>query len=198
MKLNSADFQRGGFDLADSEQVASWLDAAQVDLIEISGGTYEAPKMMNLGGEDTPALAEAQRSTQAREAYFAAFAPRIRKRLNRAVLMVTGGFRSAAAMNDALAKDGIDIIGLGRPLCVEPEAASGLLAGQRSSLPRIEDELRLGPGFLAPTSRFKLAKLLNAASTQAWYYEQLVRFGDGETLDRFARPLACAGAESAP
>lgn len=184
VKLNSADFQRGGFDLEESELVASWLDAANVDFIEISGGTYEAPKMMNLGGEDSPAMAEAQRSTHAREAYFAAFAPRIRKRVVRAALMVTGGFRSAEAMNEALVSGGVDLIGLGRPLCVEPHAVAGLLAGQHGVLPKIEDELRLGPGFLAPTSRFKLAKLLNAATTQAWYYEQLVRFGEGEAVDR--------------
>lgn len=184
VKLNSADFQRGGFELEESEQVAAWLDGANVDLIEISGGTYEAPKMMNLGGEASPAMAEAQRSTRSREAYFAAFAPRIRKHIARARLMVTGGFRSAAAMNDALANDGIDIIGVGRPLCVEPDAVSNLLAGRQNALPRIEDHLRLGPGFLAPTSRFQLAKLLNAASTQAWYYEQLVRFGDGKDTDR--------------
>ena len=31
VKLNSADFQRGGFDLEDSKMVAGWLDAAGVD-----------------------------------------------------------------------------------------------------------------------------------------------------------------------
>ena len=50
VKLNSADFQRGGFSFEESQIVAGWLDAAGVDLIEISGGTYEQPKMANING----------------------------------------------------------------------------------------------------------------------------------------------------
>jgi len=50
IKLNSADFQRGGFSFEDSQTVAGWLDDASVDLIEISGGTWEQPKMANIEG----------------------------------------------------------------------------------------------------------------------------------------------------
>ena len=50
VKLNSADFQRGGFDFNESLQVAQWLEQASVDLIEISGGTYEQPRLLNLEG----------------------------------------------------------------------------------------------------------------------------------------------------
>ena len=50
VKLNSADFQRGGFSFEDSQIVAGWLDEGGVDLIEISGGTYEQPKMANIEG----------------------------------------------------------------------------------------------------------------------------------------------------
>ena len=50
VKLNSADFQKGGFAFEDSLQVARWLEEAGVDLIEISGGTYEQPKLMGLEG----------------------------------------------------------------------------------------------------------------------------------------------------
>ena len=50
VKLNSADFQRGGFDFNESLQVAKWLEQASVDLIEVSGGTYEQPRLLNLEG----------------------------------------------------------------------------------------------------------------------------------------------------
>ena len=50
VKLNSADFQRGGFDFTESLQVAKWLEAAGVDLLEISGGTYEQPRLLNVEG----------------------------------------------------------------------------------------------------------------------------------------------------
>ena len=38
VKLNSADFQKGGFQFENSLQVVQWLEKASVDLIEISGG----------------------------------------------------------------------------------------------------------------------------------------------------------------
>jgi 2,4-dienoyl-CoA reductase-like NADH-dependent reductase (Old Yellow Enzyme family) len=46
VKLNSADFQRGGFTLEESMEVARALEAAGIDLLEISGGSYERPAMM--------------------------------------------------------------------------------------------------------------------------------------------------------
>lgn len=190
VKLNSADFQRGGFDIEDSVKVAGWLDSTGIDLLEISGGTYEAARMM--GDRDAPGSA-AQAATAAREAYFLDFAPTIRRAIANAALMLTGGFRTASAMNDALAHDGVDVIGLGRPLLVEPEAAATLLAG-RLALRRIEDELRIGPGILSPWSRFAVVKALNASATQAWYYEQMERLGAGADVDRSGRILKAAQA----
>ena len=43
IKLNSADFQKGGFSDGESMQVVQTLAENGMDLIEISGGTYEAP-----------------------------------------------------------------------------------------------------------------------------------------------------------
>ena len=45
VKLNSADFQRGGISEEDVISVFKAVDEAGIDLIEISGGTYEAPAM---------------------------------------------------------------------------------------------------------------------------------------------------------
>jgi 2,4-dienoyl-CoA reductase-like NADH-dependent reductase (Old Yellow Enzyme family) len=119
VKLNSADFQRGGFSEGDAAAVVETLDKAGVDLLEISGGTYEQPAMM---------LGEQRASTQAREAYFLEFAERLRKHA-KAPFMVTGGFRTRAGMLAALAGGALDVVGLARPLAVEPELPGGLLAG---------------------------------------------------------------------
>ncbi|MEJ0048237.1 MAG: NADH:flavin oxidoreductase/NADH oxidase family protein [Rhodospirillales bacterium] len=173
VKLNSADFQRGGFAFEDSTIVAGWLDEAGVDLIEISGGSYEQPSMMNMAGLEPVFDPTVAASTRAREAYFQKFAPEIRKHLKRAKLMVTGGFRTAAGMANAIAADGIDLIGLGRPLCVDTEAAGKLLRGDVATLDRWEDRLRIGPGWLGPKSPFMLVKALNGFGAQSWYYEQL-------------------------
>ena len=74
VKLNSADFQRGGFDFNESLQVAKWLEEASVDLIEISGGTYEQPRLLNLEGMEPVEEQSVAASTRAREAYFVDFA----------------------------------------------------------------------------------------------------------------------------
>ncbi len=148
VKLNSADFQRGGFALSDSQQVARWLDDAEIDLLEISGGNYENPLMVGGEGEQS----EAQLATSSREAYFLDFAPRIAEQLQRAKLMVTGGFRSAAAMNEALANDSVDLIGIGRPLCGDPVCTARLLDGNIDELPRFENACKSGREFSLATA----------------------------------------------
>jgi 2,4-dienoyl-CoA reductase-like NADH-dependent reductase (Old Yellow Enzyme family) len=185
VKINSADFQRGGFSFEDSQIVVRSLDEAGVDLIEISGGNYEQPAMMKLQGMEPsfdPSVGEPTRestrestrdSTRAREAYFQKFAPEIRKSCTRAKLMVTGGFRTRAGMEAAVAEDGIDVIGLGRPLTVDPAAPGKLLRGDIASLERWENRLAVGPGWLGPKSPFSLLKAVNGFGAQSWYYEQL-------------------------
>jgi 2,4-dienoyl-CoA reductase-like NADH-dependent reductase (Old Yellow Enzyme family) len=178
VKINSADFQRGGFSNDDSQEVVRWLDAAGVDLIEISGGSYEQPSMMKMEGLEPVYDPSVSASTRAREAYFQKFAPDIRKTLTRAKLMVTGGFRSATGMADAVAQDGVDLVGLGRPLCVDTAAPGKLLRGEMAALDRWEDVLRVGPGWLGPKSPITLMKVVNGFGMQSWYYEQLKALAD--------------------
>jgi 2,4-dienoyl-CoA reductase-like NADH-dependent reductase (Old Yellow Enzyme family) len=179
VKLNSADFQRGGFSFEDSQVVASWLDAGGVDLIEISGGTYEQPKMANLEGIDAVYDPTISKSTREREAFFARFAPEIRRHVKRAKLMVTGGFRSLKGMAEAITEDGVDLIGLSRPLCLYPDAPRALLHGELAGIELGEDRLRIGPGILGPHSPIKIIKAINGFGKVNWYNEQLIRLGDG-------------------
>ena len=124
-KLNSSDFQQGGFSNADCLQVVRWLEEAGLDLLEISGGNYEEPSMMGSKTSEGTAVAD---STVRREAYFMDYAEQIRK-VSKVPLMVTGGFRSRAAMEAALASGALDVIGLGRPMCVETDLPAKILAG---------------------------------------------------------------------
>lgn len=181
VKLNSADFQRGGFAVDESVEVARWLEAAGVDLIELSGGSYEQPRMMGSEGLEPPVGVRA--STAAREAYFLDEAARMRAALT-VPLMVTGGFRTRAGMDAALAGGDVDVIGLARPLCTDPEAPAELLAGTRSALPDWERTLRLGPGWLGPASPVDLVRLANGWGVQGWFCVQLLRMGAGQEPDR--------------
>ena len=175
VKLNSADFQRGGFAFEDSLQVARWLQEGGVDLIEISGGTYEQPKLLGMEGleaEEKQAVAE---TTLAREAYFVDFAKAMKDELT-IPLMVTGGFRSSSAMEQALRSGAADVIGLGRPLCVMPEAPKRLLGGM-AMLPKMENQLALLPDWLASLRNIKLVRSIDGFAVQYWYYAQLYALG---------------------
>ena len=183
IKLNSADFQRGGFSFEDSQIVAGWLDEASVDLIEISGGTWEQPKMANIEGVEPAFDPFVSKASRDREAYFARFAPEMRKHLKRTKLMVTGGFRTARGMADAIANDGVDLIGLGRPLCLDLSAPAALLRGMSVDLVQPDARLRLGSGLLSPQSPIKLLRAINGLGSMTWYNEQIIRLGAGLDSD---------------
>ena len=175
VKLNSADFQKGGFDFDDSLQVARWLEAAGVDLIEISGGTYEQPKLLGIEGMEGEAAQNVAPSTIAREAYFVDFALAMQAALS-VPLMVTGGFRTRSAMEAALASGAADLIGLGRPMCLVTDAPNRLLAGAEA-LPRYEDEHGLVPGWLGFLKRFQMVKAIDGFAGIYWFYQQLWLLG---------------------
>lgn len=122
IKLNSADFQKGGFTEEESLGVIHALADAGIDLIEISGGTYEAPAMSGAFSK------QKKSSTSTREAYFLEFAEKVRSAV-KVQLMVTGGFRTLAGMNAALQSGALDIVGIARLMAIDPDAPSALLGG---------------------------------------------------------------------
>jgi 2,4-dienoyl-CoA reductase-like NADH-dependent reductase (Old Yellow Enzyme family) len=182
VKLNSADFQKGGFSFEDCLAVIDILNTLGVDFVEISGGNYEQPKMMDQEGLQPVFEAPVGASTRAREAYFLKYSRAVQDRA-KMPLMVTGGFRSVAAMNEAIAAGEADLIGVGRPLCVDPAAPGKLLSGQQDAFDSWEKRLRIGPGILGPNSPIKLVKALNGFGAMGWYYEQLKRLGAGGEPD---------------
>lgn len=178
VKLNSDDFRKGGFTSADCLEVVRWLNDESIDLLEISGGTYEQPRLLGAEGRAEDAV-PLRPSTLAREAYFLDYATAIR-RVARMPLMVTGGFRSRGGMEAALASGDCDVIGLGRPLCWRPQFPRQLLAREVDGIECIEDRLRFASrGWRSPTSSLMPARILNVFAAQAWYYCQIFRLADG-------------------
>jgi len=161
--------------------VVAMLNDLGIDLLEVSGGSYEQPKMMDQEGL-TPAY-EVRESTRRREAYFLDYAKAV-KAAARMPVMVTGGFRSRAAMDAAVAAGETDLIGLARPLCTEPDLPAALLGGERETAELWEKRLRLGPTrLLGPASPIGAIKALNGFGAQAWYYEQIERLANGGEPD---------------
>ena len=161
VKLNSADFQKGGFSPNESIKVAQMLENAGVDIIEISGGTYEQPKLIGVEASINAKRSEKRKeSTIAREAYFLEYAQDIRKAVS-IPLMVTGGFRTREGINDALQSNVCQIVGIGRPLCADPYCIKKMISGELETLPSFEKTLSLGPSILSPSSPFTLIKVIN-------------------------------------
>ena len=157
IKINSADFQRGGFTEEASMEVVRLLGNEGIDLIEISGGTYEKPAMIT---------GDRKKSTIAREAYFLSYIEKARK-LTKTPLLLTGGFRSVAVMDKALEEGNLDVVGLARPFCLYPNLANQIFDG---SVKRFEAPIpRIGIRFLDQWGGVELP----------WYELQIQRIGKG-------------------
>lgn len=158
LKLNSSDFLRGGFTSRECVELVSLLNSTSLDLLELSGGSLEQPKVVGVTlkdeGEDGP-----RQSTVVREAYFLNFAKDVRD-VARMPVMVVGGFRSSSAMSEALDRGELDLVGIGRPMIVDPDGPKRLLSGEAERLSGYED--KIGMLQLIP-----------------WYSMQLERLGDG-------------------
>ena len=133
VKLNSADFQRGGFAQQDAIEVIKMLNDIGIDYLEISGGNYESPSMMGT-----------QTSTVKREAYFLEFAKQAKqaKEVTKITLLLTGGFRSSKGINDAISSGSVDLAGIARPMIIEPNFPRKLL--QDKNAVAVETRDRLG------------------------------------------------------
>ncbi|WP_323792097.1 NADH:flavin oxidoreductase [Nocardioides sp.] len=172
VKLNSSDFRHGGFTEDDAEQVVRLLVEEGVDLIEVSGGTYESPALFGIGVDETPV----PHLASVKEAYFAAFAQRARRAAPEVPIMLTGGIRTRAAMEALLAGGAVDLIGLGRPLAIDPDLPHALLKGAAGI------EL---PSYTLPT-------VAGMAGESEWYEVQIGRLGDGRDVAPGLHPARAA------
>ena len=167
IKLNSADFQKGGFSKEDSMAVVKHLSDLGMDLIEISGGTYETPVMTGTNIKE---------STKIREAYFLDYCEEVRK-IVKSPLMLTGGFRSSQGMNDALATGVCDMVGIARSLAINPNFSKELLSGK--DVKSLVKPLSTGFPFLDRTFPLEIV----------WYTDQIHLIGKGQDPNIHRSPL---------
>lgn len=155
IKLNSADFQKGGFTEEESMEVIKLLSKEGIDLIEISGGNYESPAMMG---------SRKRRSTIEREAFFMDYIEKARH-ITDTPLMLTGGFRTKKGMETALESNSLDVIGLGRPFVLYPELPADIFSERASD-------------FQVDFKKTNV-KMMDAALNLIWYEAQMKRLGKG-------------------
>jgi 2,4-dienoyl-CoA reductase-like NADH-dependent reductase (Old Yellow Enzyme family) len=129
VKLNSADFQTGGFSLADAITVVESLNELGVDLVELSGGSYESPAMQGRVAEKEEGKSE---STLRREAYFVDFAREVAA-VAQMPIMVTGGILRRAVAENALEKNeagfAVAMLGIARGMAFQPDLPNRWRAG---------------------------------------------------------------------
>lgn len=175
VKLNSADFQRGGFAASDAKAVVAWLNDLPVDLVELSGGSYESPAMT---GASQEAPQPKKDSTFAREAYFVDFARDIGAAA-RMPVMVTGGIRRRIVAEQALLPDegrsGVAMIGIARAMAFEPELPNKW---------RGDSALNV----VLPAAGFR-NKAIASLATMAVAKAQLDRLGAGQAPKASVSPL---------
>jgi 2,4-dienoyl-CoA reductase-like NADH-dependent reductase (Old Yellow Enzyme family) len=164
VKLNSADFQRGGFDVDDALTVVQFLEPLAIDLVELSGGSYEAPAMQGVTADGR---------TLAREAYFLEFAEKIASE-TQIPIMTTGGIRRLPIAEEVLAKN-VALVGIATGLATEP------------SLPNI---WRTDTEFEAPYPQINWKnKTFRGLAVMAYVKRQLRRVGANKSVLATASPL---------
>lgn len=168
VKLNSSDGSLGGFSVADSLNTAQRLSELGVDVIEVSGGTYAAPTMQGEGGYNG----------EPGKAIFADFALRLSELVDTPVAL-TGGFRTAESMVEAVSASVSDLVGIARPLVLDPDLPLKVFAGklQPIKLPRIKSGVQ------------KIDDSAGSMLGIIWYELQMARLAKGR-LPRYTKDAA--------
>ena len=144
IKINSVEFQQGGFDTNECKELCAALEANRFDFVELSGGTYEQL-----------AFSHKRDSTKKREAFFLDFAETVVPALMKTKSYVTGGFKTVSAMVNAL--NTVDGVGLARPVCQEPRLCADILSGKvKGAVKQRLDESNFGLTNVAAGSQIRM------------------------------------------
>ncbi|KAK4204618.1 hypothetical protein QBC40DRAFT_336796 [Triangularia verruculosa] len=169
IKINSVEFQADGLTVEEAAELCELLEGAGFDFVELSGGTYEEMALMHR-----------RESTKAREAFFLDFAEKIAPRLSKTKVFVTGGFRTAKGMVDALKS--VDGVGLVRAVCNDPGLPRGILEGRKQGAPVIAGGVYFDDFVLTATLAALQMRLMGNALP-------VLNVEDEEEVEKFKRAL---------
>ena len=139
VKLNSQEFLEGGSTVEDMLEVASLLEKASVDAIEMSGGHH----VEGIFGKFFPARPGKPKDEEA--PYYLDEARRYKEKI-RVPLMLVGGIRSYEWAKRIVSEGYADYVSLSRPLIREPRLISRWKSGDRAMSPCISDNGCFKPG----------------------------------------------------
>ncbi len=121
IKMNVDDFVDGGLTLEETGKSANLLSELGMDAIEISGGTLELSVRKCM----VPGI-----KSMDQEAYFLSYAEAIKSEIGCPLILV-GGMRTPALMEEILQRNQADFISLCRPFIREPDLVNKIQQGQR-------------------------------------------------------------------
>ncbi|WP_022695570.1 oxidoreductase [Ponticaulis koreensis] len=183
IKLNASDFIEDGFRFDDCLGVVEWLNSAEIDLIEISGGSRVQPKMFGLIQPDCyeadGRLASGYNGTGA---YFGSFSKAV-KTVARMPVLVTGGVRSRKDAEQVILHEVADIVGFGRPMCLDEKLPEKLLFGEVDVIDDIMPEGLVPGGHLGFDSSFGFFRDVHFEALIAWHSMQMARLCNGSKMD---------------
>lgn len=182
IKINSVEFQEGGFSPEEARSLCEALEAHKFDFVELSGGTYEELAFMHK-----------RDSTRAREAFFLDFAEQIVTPLKQTRTFITGGFKTVGAMVHALHT--VDGVGLARPICQEPRICRAILDGEiKGAIKQRLDQDNFGLTNVAAGSQIRqIGKDEEPLDLSQEKYEKAFQKDMGEWADKMANDTQMYG-----
>ncbi len=183
VKLNAIDFMEDGFSFDDCLGTVEWLNGADIDLIEISGGSRVQPQMFGLMQPDCyQADGRLLSGYNETGAYFGGFSKAV-KTVARMPILVTGGVRKRQDAERIILHDVADMVGFGRPMCLDNKLPEKLLFGDVDLIDDIVPEGLVSGAHLGFDSSFGFIRDIHFEALIAWHSVQMARLSNGLTSD---------------
>jgi 2,4-dienoyl-CoA reductase-like NADH-dependent reductase (Old Yellow Enzyme family) len=174
--MNSVDAS-GNESLDDTLEQIRLIVEAGIDFIEISGGNYENPRMMQESNTTDEIPEKDSKPANSRESFFLQFAQTVREKFPSVVLMVTGGFRTRTGMEAALQSGACDLIGIARPAAVLPKLPKEIILN--IEIPDDEATVTLAPLKVPFLLKYLPVKQVGVGYQSQYYAGQIQRMAKG-------------------
>ncbi|QAZ66560.1 NADH:flavin oxidoreductase [Solidesulfovibrio carbinolicus] len=136
-KINSDDFIAEGFTSAECVQVVSWLEAAGLDAVELSGGVFESGRL-NFSRPGRIAIPDG-------EAWYRDTARAVKAAGVTMPVILVGGLRSLQTCEDIVASGDAELVAMSRPFIREPALVARWQAGDTAPAACVNDNLCFAP-----------------------------------------------------
>ena len=132
--MNACDYVETGIELPEALTIGKILEDAGYAALEVSSGMWETitrdPKVIGWKAEP---ITEARKriKTVKDEAYHRKFAKAFKEKMKKAKIILIGGLKTPALMEEIIAQGDADMVSISRPLIREPDLPNRWKSGSR-------------------------------------------------------------------